>query len=127
MMRILGTLVFATIAAGCVVETRGSAHVHATSNVVVEVEEAPPPPRQIVTEVRPGFVFIQGRHERRGRSWVWVEGRWERERANHHYVQGRWVQRGKRHVWVEGHWDRRGDVRDHRDHRGHSPGPVQRR
>ena len=96
----------------------------------VEVEEEPPPPRQTVVEVRPGFVFVQGRWDRRGGQWVWMDGHWERERVGHMWVDGRWERRGRRHVWVEGSWRARSSgpangpvIRDHRDRGGPPPPP----
>lgn len=110
--------------AGCLV--RGSARVHAPV-AYIEVEEAPPPPRTVVVETRPGLVWIEGRWAHRGGRYHWEDGRWERERANHHWEQGRWQRRGRGHVWVEGGWRTRGNhrgptVRDHR----RQPGPVVR-
>jgi YXWGXW repeat-containing protein len=118
----LGSLALAGLCAlpsiGCVV--RGHAQVVAPAPVaVVEVEEEPPPPRAVVVETRPGFVWIEGRYERRGRQWAWIDGRWERERAGHVWVQGRWERRGNRHVWVEGRWEAHATVNDHR-----GEGPV---
>ena len=101
-------------AGGCVVEARG--HVAAPAPVaVVEVEEEPPPPRAVVVETRPGFIFVQGRWERRGGRWVWNDGHWERERSGYVWEPGRWETRGRRHVWIEGSWRTSGTVvRDHR-------------
>jgi hypothetical protein len=102
-------------AGGCVVEARG--HVSAPAPVaVVEVDEEPPPPRTVVVETRPGFVFIEGRWYLRGGRWEWQDGRWERERAGHVWVAGRWERRGKKHVWIEGSWRASAGpvVRDHR-------------
>jgi len=98
---------------GCIV--RGSAHI-AEPVAIVEVDEEPPPPRAVVVETRPGFIFVQGRWSRSGRNWVWVDGRWERERAGYIYDPGRWETRGRGHVWVEGNWRAGGgaNVRDHR-------------
>lgn len=102
--------IIGSVATGCVV--RGG--VVAEPVAVVEVEEAPPPPRTVVVETRPGFVWIEGRWIYRGNRYVWSDGRWERERGGHVWVQGRWEQRGRRHVWVEGRWEARGEVRDNR-------------
>jgi hypothetical protein len=128
---LLGALV--ALSTGCVVHGHGRVHtgVHAhVSPVVVEVEEAPPPPRVVVVDTRPGFIWVEGRWHRHGGRWEWRDGHWERERAGHIWVQGRWEQRGRRHVWVDGHWrggggidrrERQHDRRDGviiRDHRG---------
>lgn len=92
----------ASMASACVV--RGSAHVAPVA--VVEVEEAPPPPRQERIIYRPGFVWIEGRWAYRGGRYVWIDGRYERERRGHRWVQGHWERRGRRHVWIDGHWAR---------------------
>src|SRR6185295_12572016 len=88
-------------AGGCVVEARG--HV-AAPVAVVEVEEEPPPPRRVVVESRPGFLFLEGRWERRGGRCVWNDGGWERQRSGHIWIKGHWERRGNRHVWIEGEW-----------------------
>lgn len=117
-------------ATGCVVRARGSARIYTPppprATVVVEVEEEPPQPQVWVTEVRPGFVFVQGRWHRQGGRWVWHAGHWERVRANHVWIDGRWERRGRGHVWVEGRWEAGGrgpDVRDHRTSPPPPPGP----
>jgi hypothetical protein len=86
---------------GCVVRAHGRVHVPVA---VVEVEEEPPPPRVYIRDTRPGFVFIQGRWDRRGGRWEWRDGYWERQRAGHAWEDGRWERRGRGHVWVEGRW-----------------------
>lgn len=111
--------------AGCVVRAHG--HIGAPV-AVVEVDEEPPPPRAVVVETRPGFVFVQGRWARNGGQWVWRDGYWERERAGYMWEQGRWERRGRGHVWVEGHWSAGGGGRvDNgprvRDHRSDPPPP----
>lgn len=100
---LIALLFAATLVPACYVQ--GSARVHGPV-AVVEVEEAPPPPRRVVVESRPGFVWIEGRYVYRHRRYVWVDGRWERSRPHHRWVQGRWERRGRRHVWVEGRWVR---------------------
>jgi hypothetical protein len=106
MKKTAGSLVFAALLAlpsvGCVVRTHG----HVRPVAIVEVDEEPPPPRHIVVQPRPGFVYIEGRHVHRHGRYEWVEGRWERQRHGHHWVQGRWERRGRRHAWIEGHWER---------------------
>jgi hypothetical protein len=117
----LGSLALAATLAGvsgCVVRAHGQV---SAPVAVVEVDEEPPPPRAMVIETRPGFVFIEGRWARNGGRWVWRDGYYERERVGYAWDQGRWEMRGNRHVWVEGRW--RGGaapgpaVRDHREER----------
>jgi WXXGXW repeat (2 copies) len=117
----------AAMAGGCVV----TAHGHIAEPVAdVEVDEEPPPPRAVVVETRPGFVFIQGHWARNGGRWMWRDGYWERERAGYVWESGRWENRGRGHVWVEGRWRSGGGgpaVRDHREERHeerHDQGPV---
>ena len=97
-------IVSATLAGtGCAVE--GTAQVQAPT-ASIEVEEEPPPPQVVVTEVRPGYVSIEGRWVRERGTWRWVAPRWERERVGMRWEGGRWERRGNRHVWIEGHWHR---------------------
>jgi hypothetical protein len=127
----LGSVALAALlagAGGCVV--RASGHV-AAPVAVVEVDEEPPPPQVESIEVRPGFVYISGRHVRSGNRWVWRGGYYERERPGYMYEQGRWENRGNRHVWVDGRWNAHAGggpaVRDHREPERHeAPGPVVR-
>lgn len=108
-------------ASGCVV--RGHAHARFNAPVaVVEYEEEPPPPRVVVVNQRPGYIWIEGRWDRRGGRWVWMDGRYERERVGYRYAPGRWERRGRGHVYVQGRWENgggggRSQVRDHRDNR----------
>lgn len=117
-------------ATGCVVRARATGRVYVPppprATVTVEIEEKPPQPQVWVTEVRPGFVFVQGRWHRQGGRWVWHAGHWERTRANQMWVDGRWERRGRGHVWVEGRWEAGGRVDsgpDVRDHRRNDPPP----
>jgi hypothetical protein len=105
----------AASAGGCMVTARG----HVAGPAVVEVDEDPPPPRAVVIETRPGFVYVQGHWDRVGRTWQWRDGYYERERAGYVWEQGRWESRGRGRVWVQGRW-RAGAtpaVRDHREER----------
>ena len=115
---------------GCVVRAHGRV---GAPVAYVEVEEAPPAPRVVIYDTRPGFVYIQGRWTRSGRQWVWRDGYWERQRANQVWEDGRWERRGRNHVWVDGRWragarvqpaNNRGNVRDHR--RNDPPPPPPR-
>jgi hypothetical protein len=68
-MRFMKLGSFALVAAlsagsvGCVVRAHGRV---SAPVAYVEVDEEPPPPRVYVRDTRPGFVFIQGRWDRRG-------------------------------------------------------------
>jgi hypothetical protein len=125
---VIGSLAFAMLAGGCVVS--GSAHVRPVA--VVEVDSEPPPPQYEEVQVRPGFVYMQGRWNWEGGRWVWMSGRYERERAGQMWAPGRWEARGGRHVWVEGEWragaaparvEAHGNV-EVRDHRAPAPAPA---
>ena len=124
-------LLAATVAAtGCVVRAHGRVSGPPPPVAYVEVEEEPPPPRTPVVEVRPGFVFIQGRWDRRGGQWVWRDGYWERERVGSRWRDGYWERRGRRHVWVEGSWQAGSsgpaggpNSRDHRTYDAPPPPP----
>src|SRR5262249_35576089 len=93
MRRVLGLLGFAIAVAaaapGCFVEARGHARY---SGGAVATYEAPPPPREEQVEMRPGYVWIQGRWDWRGGQWVWVDGRWEAQRSGYEWQQGSWIQ-----------------------------------
>lgn len=98
----VAALVLSLVAStGCVVRAHGALRVRPG---VVVVNDDPPPPRAYVAENRPGYVWVQGRWDRRGNRWEWMDGHWERERANHRWEQGRWERRNNGHVWVEGRW-----------------------
>ena len=76
------------------------------------VEDSPPPSREEVVTIRPGFLWIHGRWMHPGNRWVWQGGYYERERPNAVYVEGRWERRGRGHVWIDGGWrDRNGVAR----------------
>lgn len=110
---------FATLGSGCVVRAQGHVGVPVGT---VEVYDEPPPPRVVVVETRPGFVWVEGRWVWSGNQWMWRDGYYERERAGMVWEQGRWEPRGRSHVWVEGRWRAGGgapvnngpEVRDHR-------------
>jgi hypothetical protein len=133
----LKTVSFALLVAmagtGCVV--RAHAYTPAPTGEVY-VDEEPPAPRVWITETRPGYVYMQGRWDRRGNQWAWSDGHWERERAGQSWSEGRWETRGNRHVYVQGRWENGGGrheapppprndgpvVRDHR-HEESAPQP----
>jgi len=124
LMKLGSFAIVAALAAGsvgCVV--RGHGHIRGPV-AIVEVEEEPPPPRVYVRDTRPGFVFIQGRWDRRGGRWDWRDGYWERERSGHRWEDGRWERRGRGHVWVEGRWSAGGSVNGNGNVRTHDNGNV---
>ncbi|HWM87340.1 MAG TPA: hypothetical protein VNO33_15920, partial [Kofleriaceae bacterium] len=91
----------------CVVRARA----RVTAEPVYVVEEAPPPPREERITVRPGYVWIRGRWERRGGEWEWRAGAWQRERRGYVWQPGHWERRGNRYYWVEGRWEGGGRAR----------------
>ena len=100
----IGSLVVAAAvtagASGCVARVGVAAPAPVA---VVEVDEEPPPPREVMV-VRPGFVAIEGRWVRMNGRWDWRPGSYERERVGFAWEAGRWEVRGNRHVWVDGRW-----------------------
>lgn len=68
------------------------------------VDTAPPPPRAETVSYRPGYVWVNGYHERVGRHWRWRDGYYVRERPGYVYVQPRWERRGRGYVYVRGEW-----------------------
>jgi WXXGXW repeat (2 copies) len=108
-------LVLAGGSSGCVVRAHGQVRpavvVVDPVPVGVVVIEEPPPPRYVQVQPRSGFVYIQGRWDRRGNQWYWRDGYWARERADAYYRPGRWQRNNRGHVWIEGRWEARGRVR----------------
>jgi hypothetical protein len=115
-MRNLHRLLFPTLIAGALsaactagysgYTTTGTATVYTATPRV-----APPPPRVVYRDHRPGYVYVQGRWVWDGYQWTWVEGRWLRQRAGYVYDQGYWDRRGDTYVWVSGRWTPRGNTR----------------
>ncbi len=91
-----------TTTSGCLVGVRGGA------TVAYDVDAEPPPPRRIVVEDRPGYVWIDGYWYWNGGQWVWSDGRYEPRRDGYVYIQGNWGYQGGRHHWTPGHWERGG-------------------
>ena len=127
---------FALLGTGCVVRAHGRV---SAPVAYVEVQEEPPPPRYVVVDTRPGYIWVEGRWVWHGGRWQWRDGYYERERVGYVWEQGRWERRGRGHVWVDGRWRAGGNgnvnhgpnVRDHRTNRGNGPpqqppGPVVR-
>lgn len=67
----------------------------------------PPPPRAVVVESRPGYVWVHGNWELQNGYWVWRDGYWVRDRPGYVYIQGRWVHDGGRQRYVRGYWQPR--------------------
>jgi hypothetical protein len=97
---VLGLLAGALGLTGCYVTTSGGLHVRARTNM------APPAPRVVHYDHRPGYVYIQGRWVLKGNDWQWEDGSWVAERPGYVYEQGYWDYSGGRHVWVSGRWMR---------------------
>jgi len=95
--------------AGCVVERQPRRVVYVQQappggEVIVEQPSEPPPPQyEIVPALRPGFIWIGGNWEWRGR-WVWVGGHWDRPHPGHVWAVGHWVARGHGSVWISAGW-----------------------
>ena len=73
----------------------------------VEVEVAPPPPREeVIPAARVGYVWAPGYWEWRGNEHIWVSGHYIRERHGHHWIAAHWNHEGERYRFEVGHWDR---------------------
>jgi hypothetical protein len=73
----------------------------------VEVDVAPPPPREeVIPEARVGYVWVPGYWAWRHHNHVWVHGHYVRERHGHHWVAATWNHEGRRYRFQAGHWDR---------------------
>lgn len=72
------------------------------------VRVPPPPPRAVGVvgyAPGPGYVWIDGHWDWRGRSWYWAPGRWALPpRPNATWVPGRWTPQRGGHRWRPGHW-----------------------
>jgi len=116
MMTALGlgaALASSMVVTGCVVRARAGV----TTEPVYEVEESPPPPREEVVTVRPGYVWVRGNWEFRGGQWVWRAGHWQRERSGYVWEAGHWERRGNHYQWIEGRWEMGGRARVERPQR----------
>jgi len=64
-----------------------------------------PPPAytdvDVYYEERPGYVYINGRHNWVNNQWIWQPGYYETERANQVYIQGYW----NNNQWIDGRWE----------------------
>jgi hypothetical protein len=68
----------------------------------------PPPPHAETPAAHPGFVWIPGRWDWRGK-WEWIAGHEERERAGKKWREGRWERKGDQWAYSEGVWIEAGD------------------
>ena len=90
----------------CMIDTPNAAGTTAAQAQTAVVEQPPPPPpaETILVAPGPGYVWIGGEWQWRGR-WVWISGGWVRPPYPHAvWVRGRWDRgpSGWRHV--PGHW-----------------------
>lgn len=91
-----------------------------TVGATVELDFAPPPPRELAAEVRYGYdsfdtydgysyegnVWVQGRWEWDGRDWRWIPGYWTESRPGFVWFDGYWSQTPHRtYRWVPGRWE----------------------
>jgi hypothetical protein len=80
---------------------------------VIDIRVAPPPPRhEVIPAARPGYVWVPGFWDWRGRRHVWVNGHWERVRRGYVYRAPEWVHEGDRWVLRRGNWVRGDRDRD---------------
>ena len=70
----------------------------------VAVATAPPPPRVVVVDPRPGYIWVDGHWVWNGGSWAWNDGYWEAERPGYVWIGGNWVVHGGSHHWRQGYW-----------------------
>jgi hypothetical protein len=77
-----------------------------TEGGYVEVNAAPPPPRQeAVPEKRNGYFWGSGYWGWSGSQHVWVNGQYVPERLHHHWVAANWEQRGSHWYFQDGRWE----------------------
>jgi hypothetical protein len=79
----------------------------ATARTYVDIDVAPPPPREeVIPEVRVGYTWAPGYWSWRHHDHVWVSGHYIHERHGHHWVADRWHDHEGRWRYEAGHWDR---------------------
>jgi len=101
---LVGSILAATVGAALPAAAR--------TNVDLYFNYAPPPPVapvEVVPVPRPGWVWVPGFYEWRGRHHVWVGGHWVHERPGHYYAPSRWVERDGRWGYYGGGWHRDSD------------------
>ena len=76
---------------GCYVAGRGT----------VAYAEAPPPPRYVVVDARPGYVWVDGHWYWGANSWAWSDGYYIVDRPGYVWVQGSYYGRRYR----PGYWN----------------------
>ena len=98
---------------GCVLRATGT----------YRVRTAPPPPRHVVYESRPGWVYVDGYWAWNGYDYNWVDGYWEQDRPGYVFVRGSWHNDNGYHTYRKGYWQPRArrDVIIYKDrgNRGH--------
>lgn len=89
----------------------------AASNIDIQLNFGPPPPRyEVVPAPRRGYVWAPGHWQWNGRGHVWVAGHWERGRPGYAYQAPGWVERDGYYHYRPSRWDRDGDgIPNHRD------------
>lgn len=105
-------LISALFAAGMIGAMATPLPSEAASNVVIQVDRAPPQPRrEAVPKPRRGYVWAPG-HWRWNKSrnrHVWVAGTWVKARPGYAYRAPEWVERDGRWHYQGSRWDRDGD------------------
>ena len=77
-----------------------------STGAYVEVDAAPPPPREeVVPEARAGYVWVPGYWGWSGSQHVWVNGQYVPERLHHHWVAANWEHRGSHWYFQDGRWE----------------------
>jgi hypothetical protein len=98
----IGILASATLSAGAL-----------AAPVYVDVRVAPPPSRtEVIPAARPGYLWVPGYWDWRGRRHVWVGGTWVRARPGYAYANPAWVEDGGRWRLNRGGWNRGDRDRD---------------
>lgn len=66
----------------------------------------PPPPREVVVvHARPGYAWVPGHYQWRGKRYHWKKGYWAKPpRRGAAWVPGYWTPRRGGHIWISGYW-----------------------
>jgi hypothetical protein len=98
------------VAVGCAtVSGNTSATSTAQKTLVIEVPNAPPPPKDEAkpTTPEPGHIWVAGYWDYIDGHHVWREGRWVQGKVGYEYVRARYEFDGKAWQFHVPHWHRR--------------------